>query len=123
MKQRCLNSDYKQYRDYGGRGITICERWLESFFHFLEDMGECPPFHELDRINNDGNYESGNCRWATRAMSARNKRSNRWFTIRGVHGCMKDLATLFGNELSTVNQRLKRGWSEERAFCTVAKHR
>lgn len=76
MRQRCSNPKHPRYRDYGGRGITVCERWL-TFASFLEDMGVCPPGLSLDRVNNDGNYESGNCRWATVAEQNSNKRAYR----------------------------------------------
>ena len=76
MLRRCLNTDSLYYYNYGGRGIKICQRWMK-FANFLEDMGEKPKSLTLDRINNDGNYEPGNCRWATRAEQNRNKRAYR----------------------------------------------
>lgn len=75
MKGRCTNKRLKEYRRYGGRGISVCDRWKESFENFLEDMGQKPsPTHSLDRINNNGNYEPGNCRWATPKEQSNNTR-------------------------------------------------
>lgn len=75
MKARCYNEKSAAYPDYGGRGITICDRWKENFVNFYEDMGEPPtPKHQLDRINNDGNYEPENCRWATPLQNVNNQR-------------------------------------------------
>lgn len=74
MKQRCLNPNNPKYDLYGGRGITVCERWLNSFENFLEDMGERPNETSIDRINNDGNYEPLNCKWSTIEEQNNNRR-------------------------------------------------
>lgn len=75
MKERCLNSNHKHYSNYGGRGVIICQRWLDGFDNFLSDMGSKPtPSHTLDRINTYGNYEPENCRWATRKEQNQNSR-------------------------------------------------
>lgn len=75
MKKRCLNPKHKAFKDYGGRGIAVCIRWLESFENFLEDMGDVPFIGaQLDRINNDGNYEPSNCRWVTSKENCNNRR-------------------------------------------------
>ena len=84
MLTRCFNPKYKRYADYGGRGITVCERWRiikrgdDGFKNFLADMGERPDGKTLDRVNNDGNYEPGNCRWATAAEQRSNQRERRY---------------------------------------------
>jgi hypothetical protein len=78
MISRCYNPNQGAYKNYGGRGIRVCQRWLDSFETFLEDMGPRPsPYHTLERVDNSGHYEPGNCRWATRADQARNRRDNR----------------------------------------------
>lgn len=74
LKQRVLNPNSEDYNNYGARGITICERWLNSFSDFYVDMGPCPEGLEIDRINVNGNYEPSNCRWTTELIQARNRR-------------------------------------------------
>jgi hypothetical protein len=77
MRNRCLNPSEPRYPDYGGRGITVCARW-DDFANFLADMGERPDGLTLDRIDNDGNYEPGNCKWSTPLEQSQNRRPRRW---------------------------------------------
>lgn len=74
MKGRCFNTNHNQYKDWGGRGITVCERWKDSFINFYNDMGNKPHKMSLERINNDGNYEPSNCKWATQSEQNKNQR-------------------------------------------------
>jgi hypothetical protein len=78
MKQRCYNPKHKSWKNYGGRGITICDRWLNSVENFIEDMGKRPSLqYSIDRIDNNGNYELSNCRWATKSEQRQNQRNNK----------------------------------------------
>lgn len=116
MKQRCLNPHSESFSNYGSRGITICKQWVNSFEIFLDDMGEAPEGMSIERINNNGNYEPGNCKWATDATQMRNTRRNVFLTVNGVTACLTDLCVHFNLPLSTIKTRLKRGWPIEKAF-------
>lgn len=76
MMDRCYNKNCARYKDYGGRGVNVCVRWKGSFINFQSDMAPRPKGRSLDRINPDGNYEPGNCRWATTKLQGENRRSN-----------------------------------------------
>ena len=96
-KKRCSNPRNHSYRHYGGRGIRMCRRWTESFDAFLRDMGLRPsPTHSLDRIDPDGHYAPGNCRWATVLVQARNRRCTRWYAFEGQHLVLGELAARLG---------------------------
>lgn len=117
MRKRCYDRDYKQYADYGGRGITVCDRWRESYENFLTDMGRRPsPQHQLDREKNDGPYSPDNCRWVTRKEQARNKRNNRLITHGGRTQCLAAWAEEIGIGSATLGKRLKAGWDVARAL-------
>jgi len=114
MRSRCLNKKRSSYRFYGGRGIEVCERW-NSFPNFRSDMGNAPVGKTLDRIDNNGNYEHGNCRWATRKEQSNNTRSNVHLTVQGRTQTIMQWSEEKGIEWSTIFYRLARGWSAERA--------
>ena len=105
---------------YTERGIGVAPRW-KNFENFLADMGEPPPGTSLDRIDNDGDYGPGACRWATHAQQMRNTRSTRLISFRGETLCRKDWATRAGISRSTLDYRLERGWSLERALTEPAR--
>lgn len=114
MRHRCADIDNK---DYGGRGIAVCDRW-EDFGAFYSDMGKRPRRTDtIERIDNDGDYEPGNCRWATRREQANNRRSNRIVEFRGAPMPLKDAARLAGLPYLAVWLRIvRRGWSVQRAL-------
>lgn len=114
-----MDPKHAAYPNYGGRGIAVCERWLNSPQAFLDDMGMKPtPKHEIDRIDNDGNYEPGNCRWATRKENDRNRRNNRLLTLNGETLTLAEWAEHSGVPDDTLRHRLGVGWSVERAILT-----
>jgi len=121
MLQRCLNPNNPNWSRYGGRGITVCERWRSSFQAFLEDMGEPPSGMSLNRVDNDGPYAKENCEWATDEAQARNKRGNRQLTFGGRTQPLAAWAEELGIPYYTLHARLRRGWSEERTL-TEAVH-
>ena len=111
MLSRCRNPKTAGYADYGGRGIKVCERW-HSFENFYADMGERPSKkHSIDRINNDGNYEPGNCRWATIYEQLDNRRSTIWVTYRGVKMPLRVFCDNYDLPYAATKGRLKDGWS------------
>lgn len=108
---RCLNPNHAAYPSYGGRGITVCDRWRESFEAFAADMGPKPtPKHEIDRIDNNAGYSPENCRWATRSENDRNRRSTVWVEFRGERRRVADLCEEFKIPRDTLAYRLRTGW-------------
>lgn len=117
MKSRCSNPNDPTYRNYGGRGIDVCERWM-LFENFLADMGERPEGLSLDRIDNNSGYRPGNCRWTTMKVQRRNSRQTRFIEHRGVVLPVTDWASRVGLDRNVLFARLRIGWSVERALET-----
>lgn len=122
MKQRCFNKKSGEYVNYGGRGIVVCDRWL-SFENFLSDMGERPDGHHIDRTNNNGNYEPGNCRWVTPKTNQRNTRKSRMLEAFGEIRCLSEWAELKGIKPLTLHKRLRCGWGAEQALTVPVEKR
>lgn len=118
MLYRCEVSKAPNYHRYGGRGISVCERWKSSFDNFRADMGLQPAKLFLDREDNDGNYEPGNCRWVDRKTSDRNKSKNIRLTFCGQTKVLSDWADEFGLSKATIGARIKAGWTIEAALTT-----
>lgn len=115
MIGRCTNPKCVAFPDYGGRGIEVCDRWMD-FESFLEDMGERPAGLTLDRINNNGNYEPGNCRWATRKQQHNNRRANRLLSLNGETMTVAEWSEKLEIPLPGLHARLHRKWPVERAL-------
>lgn len=116
MKARCGNKNRKFYENYGGRNIRVCKRWINSFETFLSDMGRKPEGTSLDRIDNNGNYEPNNCRWASKKQQARNARSNRIIDFNGQNKSLAQWADETGIPSATLGKRLEHGWPINRAM-------
>lgn len=125
MKKRCGLPTDKSYSDYGGRGITVCDRWLcpvNGFLNFLADMGPRPsPKHSIERKLVNGNYCPDNCYWATTEEQARNKRNTHNMTYNGKTQCLSDWAKEFRLRPATIRSRIKSGWTVEKALTTPVK--
>lgn len=116
IKSRCSLPKTSGYENYGGRGIAVCARWKSSFENFLEDMGEKPDGTSIERKDNDGDYEPGNCKWATSKEQNRNRRSNRKITYNGETKILIEWAEQLKMNKATLLFRLDRGWSVKEAF-------
>jgi hypothetical protein len=122
MRDRCKSpANYHSYHNYGGRGIKVCERWEASFDDFMEDMGPRPtPDHQLDRIDNEGDYEPGNCRWVTRKVNNNNRSTNRRITYKGVTKNLKEWADHLGVHDGTLHGWLGKGLTMSDIVAKVA---
>jgi hypothetical protein len=118
IKTRCLNPKVREFKNYGGRGITVCDRWRESFEAFYADTGPRPSDkHSIDRFpNKDGNYEPGNCRWATQKEQQRNRTNNRIFVVAGFEACLQEHCDRAGVSHAVVLKRLAKGAPIEMAL-------
>ena len=118
IKDRCLCPNNKDFNNYGGRGITICDRWKNSFIAFLEDMGEAPPNMSIDRIDNNKGYSKENCRWTTIQVQANNRRTCVMITFKGKTKTIAEWSREFGIERKTLEYRIRVGWEIEKALTT-----
>ena len=125
MNDRCYNENHKSYKDYGGRGIRVCEEWkyesgFINFYNWAVKNGYADDL-SIDRIDVNGNYEPGNCRWATRIEQANNRRNNHFLTCNGETKTITEWERVTGISTQTIYKRLNRGWSEERALTEPVK--
>lgn len=118
MKKRCTKPKNKNYHHYGGRGITVCDRWLESFENFYADMGPRPAGMSIERKKNHLGYSPENCILATHSEQMRNTRKSKMLTFNGVTKNMTTWSEDVGIKSATINARLRRGWSVEKALNT-----
>jgi hypothetical protein len=118
MKTRCYNPNFIGYKYYGGRGITVCERWIHSFENFFADMGLKPTLdHSLDRVDGDKSYCLDNCQWSTRKEQNDNQRRIKWYSLNGETHHLKDWARIHGLHYITLRGRvIYQGLSLERAL-------
>ena len=124
MVARCTNPKATGYEHYGGRGITVCTHWLNSFENFISDMGDKPGAgYSLERIDNARPYEPGNCKWATRMEQMRNTRRVVTITVNGETRCVEAWGMVFGVSARTIRSRLRLGWTPEDAVTRPVKKR
>lgn len=114
MIQRCTNKKNPGYKNYGGRGIGVCKRWL-TFQNFYQDMGDRPPKKEIDRINNNGDYGPTNCRWVNKKTQNRNRRNNKYLVCSGENKLIAEWADIFQIDKNKIIWRIKNGWTAEEA--------
>lgn len=115
MRTRCLNKNHEAYHNYGGRGITICKDWINSFVSFYNDMGDRPENKSLDRIDTDGDYNKSNCKWSTAKEQARNQRNNILFWYKKKKVCLAEFCEIEKKNYNTIHTKLRRGLSIQEA--------
>ncbi len=116
---RCTNINDQDYHHYGGRGISVCAEWKDSFENFYKDMGDRPSDkHSIDRVDNEGNYTSANCKWSTMQEQSNNRRTNRWITYNGETKTLIQWSTELGISTPTISRRLSDNWPMSKAFST-----
>ena len=124
MKNRCNSPSYKGFHNYGGRGIKVCERWLECFDNFIADIGPRPSAnHSIERIDVNGDYCPSNCIWATTDVQARNRRANVFITNDGKTLCISDWAKLLGMHMSTLKKRIEKHGAVPEVLSPVASNK
>jgi len=120
MKNRCYNPKNRRFKDYGGRGITVCQEWKDDYKCFY-DWAMAHGYADdltIDRDDVNGNYEPGNCKWATQKEQGNNRTNNRIIEYNGDSKTLTEWADFFGFEIHVIKNRLKRNWTVERAFTT-----
>jgi len=123
MRDRCQNAAVWNYKNYGGRGIAVCEEWQNSFERFFADMGPRPsPQHSLERIDNNLGYSKANCAWIPKALQQRNTRRNRLITIGSRTECLQEWLHITGIHEATFRNRIRQGLTEEEAL-TIPPHK
>lgn len=121
MRRRCDYQKNKSWKSYGERGISVCERWINSFENFYADMGDRPsPMHSLDRKETDGNYTPENCKWSTKLEQTRNRRCTRRLTLNGETKTLTEWGKLASLSANCIVSRLQRGWTTQKALSTPA---
>lgn len=119
MRARCNNQNNKHFHNYGGRGIKVCDRWDKSFLSFLEDVGDIPHGMQLDRINNDGDYEPSNVKWSTNKENSNNRRDTLYLTLYGITRKVSVWSKITGIKKQVLSQRVnKLGWTDQSALLT-----
>lgn len=117
MIARCHCETDTSFKWYGAKGVSVCQRWRDSFTAFLADMGERPsPSHSIDRIDNNGCYSPDNCRWATKSEQNKNTCRTTQITFNGKTKCLADWSSELGVEYDVLRKRLKQGWDVDRAL-------